>query len=136
MTTGRIVIVGRTEEDTGPLRQTLSSEGWDVRGCAGPSAIRCPLLAGNDCELRDWADAAIVYMDHRQPHASNVIKVRCAASSPAVVVLEGQVDSPRREGEFALVGSLRSSMGIVESLHDLTSTGPAVGTTVATPGKG
>src|SRR5680860_562908 len=115
MTTGRVVIGGRTEEDSGPLRQTLVSEGWEVLECAGPSAIRCPLLAGDDCELRDWADAAIVYMDPRRDHASNVVKVRCAASSPAVVVLEGQVDSPHREGEFVLVGSLRSPMGIVES---------------------
>lgn len=122
----RVVIVGRKDEDIEPLQRALDSAGWQARACPGPKYRSCPLLAGQDCDLRDWADTAVVFFDARRTPAASLLEARCAARSPAVVVLEGQVDPPRREGEFVVIGALRSAAAIVGSLSeiDMCSVGP------------
>lgn len=121
MVVRRVVVVGRKDEYTEPLRTALASDAWEIRGCPGPSGNNCPLLSGQDCELRDWAGAAIVFLDPRKGPAANVVTARCAAGSPAVVLLEGQVDPPRQNGEFIVMGALRSASRVVESLRELTA---------------
>ncbi len=62
-----------------------------------------------------------MFLDPRKGPAANVVTARCAAGSPAVVLLEGQVDPPRQNGEFIVMGALRSASRVVESLRELTA---------------
>ena len=121
MTTEYVVIVGRRPEHCEPLSRALVGGGWDVRTCAGPARVRCPLLSGDDCTLRNSATAAIVYLDARRKPPASIPLVLCAAASsaPSVVVLEGQVDAPRLEGGSAIVGSLRSPEAIAATMESL-----------------
>src|SRR5688500_12678727 len=66
------------------LKEALANDGWTVRTCSGPSGATCPLTVGAPCELREEADAAIVYVDQRAPSAANntLPRLRCA-SHPA-----------------------------------------------------
>lgn len=120
MTTEYAVIVGRRPEYCEPLSRALVADGWEVRTCAGPARVRCPLLSGDDCTLRDSA-AAIVYLNARRKPPASIPLVLCAAASsaPSVVVLEGQVDAPRLEGGSAIVGSLRSPEVIAATMGAL-----------------
>lgn len=103
-----VLIVGRGEEYSSTVADTLKQDGWDVRFCPGPPRTTCPLEAGKNCRLRDEASATIIYVDPFRTRKKALPLVRCAAtSSPALVVLEGQVDAPRWEGESIVVGSLR-----------------------------
>ncbi|MGI8708938.1 MAG: hypothetical protein ACR2LG_12180 [Actinomycetota bacterium] len=120
MTTQNVVIVGRRPEHCEPLSRALVADGWEVRTCEGPARTRCPLLSGDDCTLRDSAAAAIVYLNARKKPSTSIPLALCAASSsPSVVVLEGQVDAPRLEGGFAIVGSLRSPEVIAATMGGL-----------------
>ncbi|HEU4673697.1 MAG TPA: hypothetical protein VFS32_12440 [Candidatus Limnocylindrales bacterium] len=38
---------------------SLRRRGYEVRQCSGPTANRCPILAGNPCELADEADVLV-----------------------------------------------------------------------------
>lgn len=126
MTTEHVVIVGRRPEQCEPLSWAIAADGWEVRTCAGPARARCPLLSGDDCTLRDSAAAAIVYLDVRRKPTASIPLARCAtaSSTPSVVVLEGQVDPPRLEGGFAIVGSLRSPEVIAATLGGLLGVVP------------
>lgn len=121
-----VVIVGRQPEQCEPLSRALANHGWTVLTCAGPATSGCPLLSGDDCTLRDAAAAAVTYMDARKAPTANIPLVRCAAASsaPSVVVLEGQVDPPRLDGSFAIVGALRGPEAISSALHDLLQAVP------------
>lgn len=119
MTPEHVVIVGRRPEYCEPLSRALAADGWEVRTCAGPARARCPLLSGDDCTLRDSAAAAIVYLNARRKTSIPLVRCAAASSAPSVVVLEGQVDAPRLEGGFAIVGSLRSPEVIAATMGGL-----------------
>lgn len=38
---------------------SLRRRGYDVRGCMGPIGAHCPILAGRDCDLIEWADVVV-----------------------------------------------------------------------------
>ncbi|HET8784838.1 MAG TPA: hypothetical protein VFM38_04340 [Candidatus Limnocylindrales bacterium] len=38
---------------------SLRRRGYDVRGCMGPIGAHCPILAGRECDLIDWADVVV-----------------------------------------------------------------------------
>jgi DNA-binding NtrC family response regulator len=38
---------------------SLRRRGYEVRECAGPIGAKCPILAGRQCELAEWADVLV-----------------------------------------------------------------------------
>ncbi len=121
LSSGYVVIVGRSPEQAQPLSDALVGEGWEVEICEGPDRIRCPLCAGEDCSLRDSASAVVAYVDVRKEPRLSLPLVRCASSSfsPSVVILEGEVDEPHVEGGFATVGSLRPPTVVAHVLEEV-----------------
>lgn len=105
------------------LRTEIESNGWLVKTCQGPGRSRCPLLRGQRCELRKSADAAVVFIDPRQmTHMSGMLpRLRCASdhASPAILVLEGQVDGFHKSGTSATIGSIRGPRAIFKALKRL-----------------
>ena len=121
------LIVGRTDDDTTELRVTLLEDGWQIESCIGPNLVSCPLLQGREvCPKRECADVAVVFVDAAHSVTSSLPLVRCAAdpSSPAVVALEGQADSPVIDGDRALVGALRTGRTIAETVDAIASMKP------------
>jgi hypothetical protein len=114
------VIVTRRSGQEGPIKEKLENEGWSVEVCDGPGRKVCPLMTGESCELREEADAAVVFMSPAEGTASTP-RVRCAAdpSSPGVVVLEGRLDAPRFIGTTATVGALRGPEAAVSTACEL-----------------
>lgn len=114
-----LIVEDRGVEESA-LRDEAESEGWAVKTCPGPARASCPLLRGRSCELRGSADAAIVFIDPRQmtPISGMLPRLRCASdeASPALLVLEGQVDGFRQSGTSATIGGVRGPRAIFKAL--------------------
>jgi hypothetical protein len=120
----RALIVTRFEGEEGPLRAEFEKNGWLVDLCAGPGNGGCPLLRGEQCEQRELADAAVVYIDPRGDHSGNVARLRCAAdsASPGVVAVEGQMHPATFTDHSATIGSWRGPKATLEAVTALLAT--------------
>ena len=118
------LIVGRSVDDTADLRAALLEDGRQIKSCIGPNGVNCPLLRGKGvCTKREYADVAVVFVDAAHSVTGSLPLVRCAAdpSSPAVVALEGQADTPVIDGDRALVGALRTARTIADTADAIAS---------------
>lgn len=117
-----LIVEDRGVEQTA-LRNEIESNGWLVKTCQGPGRARCPLLRGQNCELRESTDAAVVFIDSRQmtPMSGMLPRLRCASdqASPAILVLKGQVDGFHKSGTSATIGSIRGPRAIFKALKRL-----------------
>lgn len=120
------LVVTRHPGEEAPLREALVDQGWMVKTCAGPGTGNCPLMHGSRCELRNSAEAAIVFVDANDFSGSlgTIPRLRCAAdsSSPGVVVLEGSNEPPRFLGRSASVGAMRDVKTILNTVKSLLTT--------------
>ena len=116
------LVVGRSVDDSANLKAALLEAGWQIRSCIDPARANCPLLKGVEpCAKRVTADVAVVFVDTSRSITGTLPLVRCAAdpSSPAVLALEGEADAPVIEGNRALVGALRTTRSIVETVDEI-----------------
>lgn len=117
------LIVTRRPGEEAPLREALENDAWFVKTCEGPSKGDCPVLRGERCTLRESVDAAIVFVDPKEPTKGmrSIPRLRCAgdSASPGVVALEGSFDPPRYLGRNATVGSLRGPNSVLSAIAAL-----------------
>lgn len=89
------------------LTPELRAAGYDVRGCAGPSARpdhACPLLSGRRCPLVDGADVVVHALGHDDPAAVALLDAHAASGTRRLVVDVRRGDSldDAPEGAVAL----------------------------------
>lgn len=117
------LIIKRRAGDDARLRHALEQDEWIVKTCTGLSTGDCPVMRGQDCPLRQSADAAIVFMDPKEGSGSPgfIPRLRCAAdsSSPGIVALIGRLDGLRYSGTTATVGAVRGPGAIISALDVL-----------------
>lgn len=68
----------------------LERNGYDAAWCPGPpEAIgsRCPLVAGEECPLTDWADVVVTSLGIDHPAGREVLEAlrRCHPDTPVIV---------------------------------------------------
>ncbi len=124
-----LVVLGRQQEDS-LLKEALVEDGWLVRTCEGPGRIRCPVLEGKGaCYLRESADVAVVYIDGKAtwPGSGLLPRLLCAvdAASPAIIAMEGRVDSAVTHGRHGAVGALRSPATLLKAIRAVVRPGRA-----------
>jgi hypothetical protein len=71
------------------LAEELRAAGYDVRGCAGPSApiaVSCPLLAGERCP---WVDDADVIVNALHAHQATILEQQRRTTQLPLLVLAG-----------------------------------------------
>ena len=118
---GNALLVGADQETEARLRTELETRGWETSTCPGPSiATRCPLFVGGKCELRENADAAVVFVDTSRVSTAGVLpKLRCAAdrSSPYVLVLENRINGATERQGGIVIGSGRGASAIADAVE-------------------
>jgi hypothetical protein len=105
------------------LKDALIADGWTVRSCSGPGGTTCPLMQGKSCELREAADAVIVYVDRTTGamRGSTLPRLLCAShrASPGVVAVEGSFKPAVFAEHTATVGALRDPKTIIDTVDRL-----------------
>jgi hypothetical protein len=116
---GEYVLITGGDEVSPEVVDSLRA-GIAVRRCTGPAENYCPLLHGEHCPLRENARVAIVYMaGEHEFYFPGRWECLVGAASPAVAVLEGNRHSPHSRGGFAVVGSERGPMGVLQAIANL-----------------
>lgn len=113
-----VLVMGRSDEDAEPVSCVLRSAGYDVLTCGGPGrGGACPLMMGERCPLRELVDAAVVFVEGREP-AGALPRLTCAAQgpSPAVVALEGKATPLTIRGRQALIGAKNPADALVRAV--------------------
>lgn len=108
-----VLIVG---DDAGSaIVEEALAAGIEVRRCEGPGSVACPAAVGKRCPLRQKARATIVYLDR---HDSEFPTLPCLAldAGPTVAVLEGTRLPLSTSDGYALVGSEKGALGVLEAL--------------------
>jgi len=105
------------------VEEALSS-GMDVRHCPGPPEVRCPATAERRCPLRKGARATIVFLEGRD-HDFPTLPCLAAEAGPTVVVVNGTRLPLTVSDDYALVGSDKGAMGVLEALAAVAEPIPA-----------
>lgn len=117
------LVVTRFPGEEAPLRETFEHDGWSVKSCAGPGKGDCPIMRGENCALRESADAAVVFIesDPLSGGLGNIPRLRCAADSASagVVAVEGSFEPTRYGRGLACVGALRGPDVILSAVSAL-----------------
>jgi hypothetical protein len=105
------------DEEVPPVLVQALGAGLRVLRCPGPSEVHCPAVHGKPCPLRQRAKVAIVYLagehEYHRPGRWDCI---AGGRSPALAVLEGRKDALRAKNGFAVVGSERGPVGVLQAL--------------------
>ena len=80
------VIVTRRSGQESAVKAELESQGWSVKVCEGPGRLLCPIMRAEPSPLREYVDAAVVFVEPKEPTAGSLPRLRCAAdrASPGV----------------------------------------------------
>jgi hypothetical protein len=73
----------------------LERHGYDTAWCPGPPEIigsRCPLVAGKDCPLTDWADVVVTSLGVRHPAGRDVLEAIGRVHPGLPVVVEASLN--------------------------------------------
>ena len=108
-----VLMVG--ENAGSALVEGALSAGAEVRRCPGPPDVGCPAAADKRCPLRKGAKATILYLDGRDREFPT-LPCLAADAGATVVVLEGSRLPLSVSDGYALVGSDRGTLGVLEAM--------------------
>ena len=108
-----VLIVG--DDPASAVVEEALAAGVEVRHCPGLLDGDCPATTKKRCPLRQKARATIVFLDR---HDREFPTLPCLAldAGPTVAVLEGTRLPLNTSDGYALIGSDKGAMGVLEAL--------------------
>ena len=106
----------------------LERNGYDAAWCPGPPdavGARCPLVAGEECPLTDWADVVVTSLGIEHPAGREVLEALRRAHPRTPVVVETSRSATEQwphlvEGHHVLTAPTTADhfLGVVAELTD------------------